>query len=195
MARGGRCLPGAGLAEPLQDGHPGPGRLWKAQSPLALRRGCVKPLAMTDGTPKPGGERPPPQGPLPEVRPPKVQPRIIAAPKLRQLYWCDFWRDAQLPEMWKTRPVVVVSYRNGLRSPCTVVPTSTEPQSTNPWAVELSSSIDGQRSWAVCNQPSTIAPSRLSQVKGKIPLISEADFNQILARLIAWLPTPFDLEK
>ncbi len=39
------------------------------------------------------------------------QPRIIAAPKIRQLYWCDFWCDAQLPEMWKTRPVIVVSYR------------------------------------------------------------------------------------
>ena len=150
---------------------------------------------MTDGTPKPSGERPPSQGPLPEVRPPKVPPRIIAAPRLRQLYWCDFWRDAHLPEMWKTRPVVIVSYKNGLHSPCLVVPTSTEPQGMNPWAVELSSSIDGQRSWAVCNQPSTIAPSRLSQAKGKIPLISEADFNQILARLFAWLPKPFDLEK
>ncbi len=150
---------------------------------------------MNDETPTQGGEQPAPKGPLPEVKPPKVQPRIIAAPKLRQLYWCDFWRDAQLPEMWKTRPVIVVAYKNGLHSPCLVVPTSTEPQGANPWAVEVSSSIDGQRSWAVCNQPSTIAPSRLSQVKGKIPLISEADFNQILARLMAWLPKPFDLEK
>ena len=90
--------------------------------------------------------QPAPKGPLPEVRPPKVQPRIIAAPKLRQLYWCDFWRDAQLPEMWKTRPVIVVSYKSGLHSPCLVVPTSTEPQGSNPWAVVLSSSIDGQRS-------------------------------------------------
>ena len=157
---------------------------------LALRVWDKLSRTMSDGTPKQGDEQAAPTGPLPEVNPPKVRPRIIAAPKLRQLYWCDFWRDAQLPEMWKTRPVIVVSYK-----PCLVVPPSTEPQGANPWAVELSSSIDGQRSWAVCNQPSTIAPSRLSQVKGRIPLISEADFNQILARLLAWLPKPFDLEK
>lgn len=150
---------------------------------------------MADEPTKEEGEQAPQKGPLPEVKPPKVQPRIIAAPKLRQLYWCDFWRDAQLPEMWKTRPVIVASYKNGLHSPCLVVPTSTEPQGSNRWAWELSSSIDGQRSWAICNQPSTIAPSRLSQAKGKIPMISEADFDEVLSRLMAWLPKPFGVEK
>ncbi len=150
---------------------------------------------MKDKTRNPGGDQPAAKGPLPEERPPRVTPRIIAAPKLRQLYWCDFWRDAQLPEMWKTRPVVVMSYKNALHGPCLVIPTSTEPQDSNPWACKLSSSIDGQASWAVCNQPSTIAPSRLSQVRGKIPMISEGDFNEILKRLAAWLPRPFDLEK
>jgi len=55
---------------------------------------------------------PPRKGPEPELTPPRVQPRIKAAPKHGQIYWCDFWLDAQLPEMWKTRPVVVVSYKN-----------------------------------------------------------------------------------
>jgi mRNA interferase MazF len=150
---------------------------------------------MNDGATDGGGEQPAPKGPLPEEKPQRVKPRIIAAPKIRQLYWCDFWRDSQLPEMWKTRPVVVVSYKNALHGPCLVVPTSTDPQDDNRWAYKLSSSVDGQTSWAVCNQPSTIAPSRLSQVRGKIPLVSEADFNEILARLMAWLPKPFDLEK
>jgi mRNA interferase MazF len=73
-----------------------------------------------------------------EQKPQRVQPRIIAAPKIRQLYWCDFWQDAMLPEMWKTRPVIVVSYKNALYGPCLVVPTSTDPQTDNPWAHRLS---------------------------------------------------------
>jgi hypothetical protein len=55
--------------------------------------------------------------PDPPDKPPRVQPRILAAPKIRQIYWCDFWLDAHLPEMWKTRPVVVVSYKNTLHGP------------------------------------------------------------------------------
>jgi hypothetical protein len=44
---------------------------------------------------------PPAKGPEPEQKPRRVKPRIIAAPKHGQIYWCDFWLDAQLPEMWK----------------------------------------------------------------------------------------------
>ena len=60
-------------------------------------------------------------------KPPWVAPRIKAAPKIRQIYWCDYWQDARLPEMWKTRPVIVVSYKNTLTGPCLVVPVSTDP--------------------------------------------------------------------
>lgn len=139
--------------------------------------------------PAPGGPQPQPENP-----PPRIRPRIIAAPKIRQLYWCDFWRDAQLPEMWKTRPVIVVSYRNTLHGPCLVVPTTTEPQPSNPWASKLATSIDGREAWAICNQPSTIAPSRLSPAKGKVPRISEAEFNEVLTRLLRWLPQLRPLE-
>jgi mRNA interferase MazF len=131
----------------------------------------------------------------PPDRPPWVKPRITAAPKIRQLYWCDFWADAHLPEMWKTRPVVVVSYKNTLHGPCLVVPTSTEPHDdVDPWAYKLSGHIDGVPSWALCNMLSTVAPSRFSQFKGKIPLLPEADFNEVLARVIKWLPKPFAIE-
>ncbi len=144
-------------------------------------------------------ELPPPKGPRPEEPPPRVKARIIAAPKIRQLYWCDFWRDAQLPEFWKTRPVLVVSYRNSLHGPCLVLPTSTDPQDGNPWARKLSIKPDGRsESWIICNQPSTVAPSRLSQFKGKIPRLSEPEFDEILALLLRWMPTPAarsDLEK
>jgi len=117
-------------------------------------------------------ERPAPGGPQsqPDSPPPRVKSRIIAAPKIRQLYWCDFWRDAQLPEMWKTRPVVVMSYRNTLHGP----------------------SIDGRDAWAICNQPSTVAPSRLSPAKGKVPRLSEAEFKEVLVLLLRWLPRPLE---
>ena len=138
-------------------------------------------------------EAPPPAGPQPEQKPPRVRPRIVAAPKLRQIYWCDFWRDAQLPEMWKTRPVVVMSYKNTLHGPCLVIPTTTEPQGDSPWAYKLCAHVDGQQNWAVCNHPYTVSPSRFSQVRGKVPMVTEAEFNELLKRLQMWLPRPFDL--
>jgi len=134
---------------------------------------------------------PPRKGPEPELKPPHVRPRIIAAPKHGQIYWCDFWLDAQLPEMWKTRPVIVLSYKNTLYGPCLVVPTSTLPQGSSPWAWELSVSIDGQKSWVICNHLYTVAPSRLSQVRGKIPRVPNNEFNEILSRVTQWLPRPF----
>ena len=127
--------------------------------------------------------------------PPWVKPRIVAAPKIRQIYWCEFWADARLPEMWKTRPVIVVSYKNALHGVCLVVPTSTTPQNDNPWAQSLSIQIDGRPSWAICNQPSTVSPSRFTQIGGKIPVLSESDFNGVLERLMKWLPKPFIIEK
>lgn len=127
-------------------------------------------------------------------RPPWVKPRITAAPKIRQIYWCDFWSDAHLPEMWKTRPVVVVSYKNTLHGPCLVVPISTVAQDDNPWVYPFDMPGGGGRRWAVCNQPSTVAPSRFNQFAGKIPVLPEADFNEILARLLKWLPKPFAIE-
>jgi len=133
--------------------------------------------------------------PQPEIKPPRVQPRIIAAPKHGQLYWCDFWRDAQLPEMWKTRPVIVLSYKNTLSGPCLVVPTSTEPQGNSPWAWELSVSVDGQKSWVICNHLYTVATSRLSQVRGTIVRVPNIEFNEILKRVTAWLPRPFEIDK
>jgi mRNA interferase MazF len=130
-------------------------------------------------------------------KPPWVPPRIKAAPKIRQLYWCEYWKDARLPEMWKTRPVIVLSYKNTLHGPCLVVPVSTEPQDKNPWAHRLSIEIegDGIASWAICNHPATMSPSRFMQFNKGTPLLPKADFNQVLEKLIKWLPTPFELEK
>jgi len=138
---------------------------------------------------------PPRKGPEPELAPPRVKPRIIAAPKYGQIYWCDSWLDAQLPEMWKTRPVVVISYKNSLHGPCLVVPLTPTEQGSSPWAWEMSVSIDGRRNWAMCNHLYTVAPSRFSQIRGTIPRVPNNEFNEILKRVTAWLPRPFDLDK
>jgi mRNA interferase MazF len=96
-----------------------------------------------------------------------------------------------MPEMWKTRPVIVVSYKNTLSGPCLVVPLSTEPQGNSPWAWELSISVDGRKNWVVCNHLYTVAPSRFSQIKGQIPRVSNKEFNEILKRITSWLPRYF----
>lgn len=123
-------------------------------------------------------------------KPPRVKPRVKAAPKIRQVYWCDFPEDAHLPEMWKTRPVVVISFKNTLDGHCTVVAGSTEPQEgkSAQWAHALSVSFDGRQTWAVCNHVCTVAVSRLSPDGSGIPRLPEAEFNEILAKVLAWLP-------
>jgi mRNA interferase MazF len=124
-------------------------------------------------------------------KPPRLVPRIKAAPKIRQIFYCDFWRDAQLPEFWKTRPVVILSFRNTLYGHCTVVPTSTELQLDDRWAHKLSFKIDGCReSWVVCNHLASVATSRLSALPPPIPRVSEAEFAEILQKVLNWLPKP-----
>lgn len=126
----------------------------------------------------------------PADRPPRVQPRIVAAPAIRQIYWCDFWPDAQLPEMWKRRPVVIMSYKNRLHGPCLVAACSTDPQegAVAQWAHKLSVSLDGRDTWVVCNHLYTVAPSRLSADRNGIVRLPEPEFNEILAKALAWLP-------
>jgi mRNA interferase MazF len=117
-------------------------------------------------------------------KPPWVKPRIIAAPKIRQIYWCEYWQDARLPEMWKRRPAIVVSYKNTLHGPCLVVPTSTDPENaTNVWAQRLSIALEGDNvvSWAICNHPATVSPSRFIQFNQGMLLLPKADFNEVLA--------------
>ncbi len=125
-----------------------------------------------------------------ELPPLRWPTRLKAIPGIREMYWCDFPEDAQLPEFWKCRPVVIVSYRNTLSGAVTVIPCSTAPQPGNPWAVKLSRNIDGDLSttWAICDKPTTVAVSRLTQPKNGKRKLAEAEFNQILAKLLEWLP-------
>lgn len=126
----------------------------------------------------------------PADRPPRIKPRITAAPSIRQIYWCDFWPDAHLPEMWKRRPVIVLSFKNKLHGPCLVIACSTDPQEGDAaqWAHKLSVTLDGRDTWVVCNHLYTVAASRLSVDKNGIQRLSEAEFNEILTKSLAWLP-------
>jgi len=126
----------------------------------------------------------------------KVLPQIKSAPKIRQIYWCNFWQDSMAPEMWKTRPVIIISYKHVLKGHCLVIPISSKSQQGNEWAYKLSTYIEDKEvdSWAICNHPYTVSNSRLTQFRGEIPLLSKQDFNQVLEKLMKWLPKPFLLE-
>ncbi len=56
--------------------------------------------------------------------------------------------------------------------------------------------IEEQRtSWAICNQPMTVSPSRFRPFNRGIPRVPEDEFNEILAKLFEWLPKPINLAK
>jgi mRNA interferase MazF len=124
-----------------------------------------------------------------EAPPPRVSPRLKAAPKIRQLFWCDFPKDAQLPELWKCRAVLIVSYKNSLHSSVSVLPCSSADQTGNPWACKQATTIDGREdSWVLCDKITTVAVSRLSADRRGIIRVPEDEFNQALALLLEWIP-------
>jgi mRNA interferase MazF len=125
-------------------------------------------------------------------KPPRVQPRIRSAPKIRQIYRCDFWQDAILPEMWKTRPVIVLSHKTTLYGPCLVVPMSTSKDNEREeWSCPLPPIQGFEKfgaSWAICNQPATVSVSRLRQVNVGIVTLPQEHFNKVHALVLKWIP-------
>lgn len=87
----------------------------------------------------------------PEKKPPRVPPRLRAVPAIRDLFWCHFPEDAHLPEFWKCRPVIVISFRNSLSGAVTVIPCPSQAQPDNKWAFPLTTTIDGAQSWSISN--------------------------------------------
>jgi mRNA interferase MazF len=120
--------------------------------------------------------------------PPKVAPRLKSAPKIRQLYWCDFPKDAQLPEFWKRRPVVVLSKTATLHGAVIVIPCSTQAQHNPKLAYPLRTTIDGQAAWAICDKPTTVAVSRLVPTQGVIVRMPEDEFHEMLKLVLDLLP-------
>jgi mRNA interferase MazF len=125
-----------------------------------------------------------------QTPPPRIPPKLVGAPKIRQLLWCDFPKDAQLPEFWKRRPIIVISYRNTLHGAVSVIPCSTQAQPGNKWAFPMRTTIDGRAAWAICDKLSTVAVSRLLPDKGGIERMPEAEFDEMLRVLLEWLPKP-----
>lgn len=126
--------------------------------------------------------------------PPRIAPRIRSAPKIRQIYWCDFPEDAILPEMWKRRPVLILSRTHKLNGHCSVLPTSTGAQSgpSARWAHELTIRLSGMYpSWVICNHIYTVSTARLHRPGGSaIPRVPKAEFDAILEKVYRWLPVP-----
>lgn len=124
-------------------------------------------------------------------RPPHVRPRLKQAPKLRDLYWCDFPRDAHIPEFWKRRPVIVIAGDGTLSGAVQVVPCSSQPQGSNRWAYQLGTAIDGVGpSWAICDKVGTVAVSRLSidASHSRPRRLTQEEFTAVLGLVLARLP-------
>jgi mRNA interferase MazF len=120
--------------------------------------------------------------------PPKVAPRLKSAPKIRQIYWCDFPLDAQLPEFWKRRPVIILSFRTTLFGAVTIIPCSTQAQQDPRLAFPLRTTIDGRAAWAICDKPTTVAVSRLVPDKKGIVRMPEDEFHEMLRIVLDLLP-------
>ncbi|MGV1949581.1 type II toxin-antitoxin system PemK/MazF family toxin [Agrobacterium vitis] len=123
---------------------------------------------------------------------------IRASPRVGNLYWCAFHdeRHIHIPEMWKMRPVLVVSRKNTLRGKVTVLPFSTSDRNDgSEFAYEASAAtrklIDNKdRTWVLCDHPVTIATSRLSQIKGGVPHMPGAELATVLTFMLKSLAAP-----
>ena len=127
---------------------------------------------------------------LQEEAPPRVAPKLRSAPKIRQFYWCDLPKDAQLPEFWKRRPVIILSKNSTLHGAVTVIPCSTQAQPDPKLAFPLRTTIDGKAAWAVCDKPMTVAVSRLVPTHGAIVRLPQGEFDEMLALVLNLLPKP-----
>ena len=124
---------------------------------------------------------------------PEVANRINFAPKLGNVYWCEFPSDARKPEFWKTRPVIVVSYANTLLGPVLVVPLTTKPQPSNKWAHAMPQNPvprETRASWAVCNHVYTVSCSRLSPIQGRVVRLDEAARKPVIELVRRWVASP-----
>ncbi|MGJ8586982.1 MAG: type II toxin-antitoxin system PemK/MazF family toxin [Yoonia sp.] len=125
------------------------------------------------------------------AQPKRYEPNVTAAPRPRQIYWCDLPEDAHLPEFWKRRPVVILSANARLYGHVTVIPLSTKAQPDNKNAHSFKSILPGELiSWAICDHILTIAVSRLTAPMRRIPRVDHDDFQTILQLVHKNIPTP-----
>lgn len=129
--------------------------------------------------------------------PKRRAPTIRTTPRVGDVFWCRFHDEdhIELPEMWKTRPCVVVSRRNSLRGKVTILPFSTSSSNEGGEAAirisnNLRNQIGGRQSWILCDHPCTVATSRLSQVRGGVAKLSGPELHAVLEAMRQALAAP-----
>ena len=119
-----------------------------------------------------------------------VPPQIRSAPRIRQIYWCDFPHDAQLPEFSKRRPIVIVSKKVKLHGCVIVLLLTTKSQPDNPMACPIINPVNKRQSWVICDHPTTVAVSRLHLPGRTMLRMEEDDFKKIVDLMWKILPRP-----
>ncbi|WP_336287438.1 type II toxin-antitoxin system PemK/MazF family toxin [Bartonella sp. CB60] len=123
----------------------------------------------------------------PYQKPTHIKPRIKSAPRIRQVFWCDFPHDAILPEFWKKRPVLILSKNAKLYGNVIVLPFTTKSQPNNPAAYPLQSPIENKKAWIICNYVTTVSVSRLS-CSHTVPRFPKEDFEKVITLMFQYLP-------
>ena|SRR6218665_159468 len=98
---------------------------------------------------------------------------LMYYPRPGEIFICDYPKDMRVPEMVKTRPVVVISPRlRGRGNLITIVPLSaTKPQTIMPYHYELSlahplpSPWDANPCWAICDHPMAVGFDRINLIR------------------------------
>lgn len=122
-------------------------------------------------------------------KPTRYAPQINGAPKIKQIFWCEFPDDVHAPEFNKTRPVIILSKRVTLHGTAVVIPCTTADQADNKFSVKLTTNLDPKReAWAVCDKVTTVAVSRLRHHGHAKTTITQDEFDSILETIAKIIP-------
>ncbi|MYG43031.1 MAG: type II toxin-antitoxin system PemK/MazF family toxin [Rhodobacteraceae bacterium] len=118
--------------------------------------------------------------------------RINSAPKIKQVYWCEFPPQGGRidPEFFDPHPVIILSRRRTLWGVVTVVPVTTRPQNDsekNYW-VEIQAPFKDEPAWVLCNHITTVSTKRLRVDRKGIKTIPENSFQEIVQKVLKNLP-------
>ena len=101
-------------------------------------------------------------------RPPRYPCRIVGAPSIRQLFWCDLPKDAICQSCGSVDLCSSSHSKTPDPAPLPSCPARRRIRAGNVWAYRLKTTIDGHPSWVICDKPSTVAVSRLASDKGGV---------------------------
>jgi len=139
-------------------------------------------------------------------KPPYKKPVLLNAPRIREIYFCDFPQDAILPEFWKKRPVLIISRNAKLQGSMRqlygnvmILPISSLEQPNNPAAYEIQADILPKRSWIICDYVAAVSVARLSPYRGanrRAVKLPAEEFDKAMEIMFRYLPDyPAALQK